>query len=100
MPIRRIAVLVGCVGFLAFLALAAATLRTVRPAAAQPDAAQGQSEVAALHKQIEAMRGKLPDQSHAMKDVGYHFTNLWFAGQKKNWPLAKFYLEETRSHLR
>ena len=42
----------------------------------------------------------VPDQSHAMKDVGYHFSNLWFAGQKQNWPLAKFYLDETRSHLR
>ncbi len=35
-----------------------------------------------------------------MMDVGYHFANLWFAGQKQNWPLAKFYLDETRSHLR
>jgi len=29
-----------------------------------------------------------------------HFANLWFAGQSKNWPLAQFYLAETRSHLR
>ena len=35
-----------------------------------------------------------------MIDVGYHFTNLWFAGQHGNWPLAQFYLDETRSHLR
>lgn len=35
-----------------------------------------------------------------MKDVAYHFTNLWFAAQKENWPLAKFYLDETRSHLK
>jgi len=41
----------------------------------------------------------LPDQSHAMVDVGYHFANLWFAADKENWPLAKYYLEETRSHL-
>jgi hypothetical protein len=46
------------------------------------------------------LKGRVPDQSHAMKDVGYHFANLWFAGQKKNWPLAKFYLDETRSHLK
>src|SRR5206468_10065105 len=25
---------------------------------------------------------------------------LWFAGQKQNWSLARFYLDETRSHLR
>jgi len=43
--------------------------------------------------------GLLPDQSHAMADVGYHFANLWFAADKENWPLAKYYLEETRSHL-
>jgi len=43
--------------------------------------------------------GLLPDQSHAMADVGYHFANLWFAGDKENWPLAKYYLQGTRSHL-
>jgi hypothetical protein len=43
--------------------------------------------------------GLLPDQSHAMVDVGYHFANLWFAADKENWPLAKYYLQETRSLL-
>ena len=57
-------------------------------------------EIAALRAEIEQLKGKVPDQSHAMKDVGYHFANLWFAGQKRNWPLAKFYLDETRSHLK
>jgi hypothetical protein len=42
---------------------------------------------------------RLPDQSHAMVDVGYHFANLWFAADKENWPLAKYYLQGTRSHL-
>lgn len=57
-------------------------------------------EIVALKKEIEVLKGKVPDQSHAMKDVAYHFTNLWFAGQKQNWPLAKFYFDETRSHLK
>ena len=34
-----------------------------------------------------------------MSDVGYHWTNLWFAAEKKNWPLAMFYFEEARSHI-
>ena len=34
-----------------------------------------------------------------MSDVGYHFANLWFAADKANWPLASYYLSETRSHL-
>jgi hypothetical protein len=49
---------------------------------------------------IETIKGKLPDQAHAMQDVGYHFSNLWFAGQQSNWPLAEFYNNEVRSHLR
>ena len=57
-------------------------------------------EVARLKAEIEDLKGRLPSQSHAMMDVGYHFTNLWFAGQKQNWSLAQFYLDETRSHLR
>jgi hypothetical protein len=58
------------------------------------------TEIARLKAEIEQLKGRLPSQSHAMMDVGYHFTNLWFAGQHKNWPLAQFYLDETRSHLR
>jgi len=44
--------------------------------------------------------GQLPDQAHVMADVGYHFANLWFAADKQNWPLANYYLSETRSHLK
>jgi hypothetical protein len=58
------------------------------------------SDVTALKAEIERIKTLLPDQSHAMKDVGYHFANLWFAAQHKNWPLAEFYWSETRSHLR
>ena len=39
------------------------------------------------------------DQAHVMADVGYHFANLWFAVENRNWPLAQYYLGETRSHL-
>jgi hypothetical protein len=35
-----------------------------------------------------------------MVDVGDHFANLWFAADKQNWPLANYYLAETRSHLK
>jgi hypothetical protein len=63
-------------------------------------AADDGAEIAQLKAEIEQLKGRLPSQSHAMMDVGYHFTNLWFAGQSKHWPLAQFYLDETRSHLR
>jgi hypothetical protein len=54
----------------------------------------------AAEKDIARLKSIANDQSHAMADVGYHFANCWFAGEKKNWPLAKFYLDETRSHLK
>jgi hypothetical protein len=75
----------------------------VAESAAPPNPIPGQataSDVASLKAEIERLKTLLPDQSHAMKDVGYHFANLWFAGQYKNWPLAEFYWSETRSHLR
>lgn len=61
--------------------------------------AQTDSLALDLRAEIEAIKGKLPDQAHAMQDVGYHFSNLWFAGQQKHWDLANFYWAETRSHL-
>ena len=76
------------------------SLAQSRPAAASSPAIDMNSEIAALKAEIEQLKGKVPDQSHAMKDVGYHFANVWFAGHKRNWPLAKFYLDETRSHLK
>ena len=53
-----------------------------------------------LEAEIKELKGQLPSQSHTMADVAYHFSNLWFAGQAQNWPLAEFYVDETRSHLR
>ena len=47
-----------------------------------------------------SLDARLPDQSHAMADVGYHFANLWFAADNQNWPLADYYLSGTRSHLK
>jgi hypothetical protein len=64
------------------------------------DAKQPEPTLAQLRDEIEQLKQLLPDQAHAMQDVSYHFTNLWFAGQQQNWPLAEFYLGETKSHLR
>jgi hypothetical protein len=57
------------------------------------------SDAPAMSAEIETIKGKLPDQAHAMQDVGYHFANLWFAGQQQHWELANFYWLETRAHL-
>ena len=52
-----------------------------------------------LRADVARLKTNAPSQSHTMSDVGYHWTNLWFAAEKKNWPLAMFYLEETRAHI-
>jgi hypothetical protein len=62
-------------------------------------AASSQTPQDGLASRVKALEDLLPSQSHMMADVGDHFTNLWFAGRAANWPLAEFYLSESRSHL-
>jgi hypothetical protein len=71
----------------------------MRGALAQAPAAAPQADVAELKAEIDALRSMLPSQSHSMVDVEFQYANLWFAGKAQNWPLATFYLNETRSHL-
>jgi hypothetical protein len=61
--------------------------------------AGGKGDLDALRSDVARLKANAPSQSHTMSDVGYHWTNLWFAGEKKNWPLAKFYFDETRQHI-
>jgi hypothetical protein len=49
---------------------------------------------------VAILKDKIPDQSHAMTDVDYHFSNLWFAAHANNWPLATFYWNESISHMK
>jgi hypothetical protein len=67
---------------------------------AQSPAEPSSADITALRGEIERLKKVVPDQAHAMQDVDYHFTNLWFAANQGNWPLAQFYFNETRSHLR
>jgi hypothetical protein len=62
-------------------------------------AASPQASPDNLAARVKALEDLVPSQSHMMADVGDHFTNLWFAGRAENWPLADFYLGETKAHL-
>jgi hypothetical protein len=57
------------------------------------------SAVAGAPMDSQILNDRLPDQSHEMQDAGYHFENLWFAGDKQNWPLASYYLRKTQAYL-
>src|SRR6266542_425616 len=52
-----------------------------------------------LPAEVAHLKELVPSNSHIMMDVQWHWTNLWFAGQAKNWPLAQYYFNETRGHI-
>src|SRR3954463_7811825 len=50
-------------------------------------------------QEIATLRQLVPTNSTIMMDVQFHWTNLYFAGRKKNWPLAQYYFNESRGHI-
>jgi hypothetical protein len=57
-------------------------------------------DIAAMQADIAHLKEVVPSQSHTMTDVAYQFACLWFAGKANNWPLAAFFLNEARQHIR
>jgi len=49
---------------------------------------------------VAHLKSVLPTQSHTMKDVGDHWVNLWYAVERKNWPLARFFFDQARQQAR
>ncbi len=80
--------------------------RPAQPAPAPAQAAAPQAPRPAplptmdsLPAEVAHLKELVPSNSHIMMDVQWHWTNLWFAGQAKNWPLAQYYFNETRGHI-
>lgn len=59
-----------------------------------------ESTLESLQAEVDYLRSAMPGQAFAMTQVAYNFSNLWFAVEAENWPLAQFYLNETRVRLR
>jgi hypothetical protein len=53
-----------------------------------------------LREEVQALRALIPGQAFGMTQVAYNASNLNFAVQSENWPLATFYLNETKVRLR
>ncbi len=70
------------------------------PAKDQAKAESSKIDLTALNNDVAKLKSITPSNSHIMEDVSFHYSNLWFAGQKKNWPLAMFYYNETRNHIK
>jgi hypothetical protein len=70
--------------------------RGAPPAEAQATAAPS----ADLAADVARLKSLLATQSHIMNDVAYHWSNLWFAAEKKNWLLARYFFDEARQSVR
>ena len=93
-----IGVLIGG-GAVAYLYRSDATAAADTTAARAVEDGGAKSDLDALRADVARLKANAPSQSHTMSDVGSHWTNLWFAAEKKNWPLAMFYFEESRQHI-
>ena len=76
------------------LALVASSL-----AGCKRGAAAERARIDKLEQQVKGLEGAVPDQATVMTLEAYHYTNLWFAVDAENWPLAGFYLNEARKNL-
>jgi hypothetical protein len=72
----------------------------VKYGSARPAATAAQTVPTAAADDVAQLKKIVPPQSHTMQDVGHHWTNLWFAVQKGNWPLATYYFLEGRQAMR
>jgi hypothetical protein len=86
-------------GGVAYLDRDDVTAVTGSRATSAADAGGARDDLDALRADVARLKTNAPSQSHTMSDVGSHWTNLWFAAEKKNWPLAMFYFEESRQHI-
>ena len=64
------------------------------------DAAAGDVDLTMMQDDVTRLKSITTSASVAMADVGFHFSNLWFAGERQNWPLATYYFNEARNHIR
>ncbi|HEY7186800.1 MAG TPA: hypothetical protein VH436_09635 [Vicinamibacterales bacterium] len=69
------------------------------PAGRAAAATTAPPDLKTLAADLERLRALVPSNSHIMMDVQWHWTNLWFAAQAKNWPLATYQFNETRGHM-
>ena len=63
-------------------------------------AAQQAAPTGAAATDVAFLKSVVPTQSHTMMDAAYHWSNLWFAAEKKNWPLARYFFGEARQSIR
>ncbi len=91
--------LIFAVGLFVGLTIPAVRHIMVPKTVAAQETSKSTPDLAAMQADIAHLKEVVPSQSHTMTDVGYQFANLWFAGKHRNWPLADFFLNESRQHI-
>src|SRR4029078_13108040 len=81
------------------MAAVSACTRAQPTAAVPPEESAMAREIAALKADVQILKDKAPSASVAMADVSFHWANLWFAGQRRNWTLANYYFSKARNHV-
>lgn len=59
-----------------------------------------QANPANLPADVARLKDITPPNSHPMVEAGMFAANMWYAGEKQNWPLAGYFLNETRNRIR
>ena len=99
-PFRSV-LLVTCGVLLGIAADRAGYVGAIVPtvAAQQGRAAAPPPTLESLAADVAQLKAIQPSNSHTMMVVQFHWTNLWFAAQKKNWPFAQYQFNEMRGHI-
>jgi hypothetical protein len=85
--------------FLAVTRPSGTQTETQQQPAQQAQSGEELPSMESLPKEVARLMALSPSNSHYMMDVQWHWTNLWFAGQARNWPLAQYYFNESRNHI-
>jgi cytochrome c553 len=80
-------------------AVGALLVMELRAQPAPAPAAAPAVDLKTLEADVVRLKALVPSNSHIMMDVQWFWTNLWFAGQEKNWPLAQYFFNESRGHI-
>ena len=69
-------------------------------ASAQERRGQPPPTLESLSADVAQLKALVPSNSHIMMDVQFQWMNLWFAARQRNWPLAQYFYNEARGHMR
>ena len=99
-PVRSL-VLLACGALLGVAADRIASTAAIVPvvAAQQARGAAPPPTLESVAADVAQLKAITPSNSHIMMDVQFHWTNLWFAAQKKDWAFAQYQFNEMRGHI-